>query len=73
MRRNRATIVAVEKAIRITYSESISAAFGSQTAMRMRRITSPSVACPAAPYFSTQSQKNGTIFEKRYLNIKYVF
>jgi hypothetical protein len=50
-----------EKAIIITYSECVcvclSIASVIQRAMPMRRITLPSVACPAIQYFSALSHK----------------
>ena len=55
----RLTIVAVEKAISITYSECVSAALVSHHATRMRPIKLLSVACLPLPYFST-------LFHKRY-------
>jgi hypothetical protein len=57
LRRVRLTIVAVEKAISITYSECVSVALGIQHAKRMRRIILSSVVCLALPYFSTLSHK----------------
>jgi hypothetical protein len=56
LRRVRVTIVAVEKAISITYSDCVSVALVIQHAKRMRRIMS-SVTCLALPYFSTLSHK----------------
>jgi len=57
LRRVRATIVAVKKAISITYSECVSLALGIQHATRMRHIILSSVACPALQYFPTFSHK----------------
>jgi hypothetical protein len=60
--RVRVTIVAVEKAISITYSECVSVALVIQHAKRMRRIILSSVACLAVPYFFPHYLINGTIF-----------
>jgi ABC-type phosphate transport system permease subunit len=46
-----------EKAISITYSESVSVALVIQHAKRMRRSILSSVVCLALPYFSTLSHK----------------
>jgi hypothetical protein len=51
------TIVAVDKQLRITYSECVSVALFIQHAKRMRRIMFSSVACLTVPYFSTLSHK----------------
>jgi hypothetical protein len=50
-------IVALEKAISITYSECVSVALVIQHAKRMRRIILSSVACLVLPYFCTLSHK----------------
>jgi len=57
LRRVRATTVAVEKQISVTYSECVFAALGTQCAMRMRRTILSSVACPVLQYFSTLPHK----------------
>ena len=56
-----ATIDAVEKTIRISYSECLSVALIFQHANRMRHTVLPSVACLALPHFP-QYLINSTIF-----------
>jgi len=48
----------------IVYSEYVLGTLGTQLAKRMRRITMPSVACPALQYFPTLSHKRHD-FRKR--------
>ena len=78
LRRVRATIVAVEKAMNITCSECVSVSLGIQREIRMRQ----TVICglPRCTIFFPHYLINGTIFEKIYiyiyiyiLNIKWVF
>jgi hypothetical protein len=66
MRSDRLTIVAVEKAISITYSECLPVALVIQHAVRMRRI----VICGlfGCTYFSPHYLLNGTIFERKKLS-----
>jgi hypothetical protein len=71
LRRVRVTIIAVEKAISIAYSECMSIALVIQHAKRTRRIILLSVAWLALPYFSTYLI-NDTIFRKQSLIIKCV-
>ena len=59
------------KAMRITYPESLSAAWGIQYAMRMHDIVI--CALPALLYFSTLSHKLHCFRKKRVLNIKRLF
>ena len=68
----RVTIVAVEKAINVTYSECLFVALGIQHAMSMRRILL-SVTCPAVQYFSILSHKEQDFRKKKsLLNIIFV-
>ena len=73
MRRLRVTIA--DRAKTITYSECVPVALGIQRTMRMRRITSSSVACPNVQYFSTLSHKRHNFRGGRgkVLNVQYVF
>jgi hypothetical protein len=71
MRRVLATMIGIQKAISITYSEGVFVALGIQHAMRMRRIILPYVTWTAVQNVSTLS-KNGMIFEKK-LNIECLF
>jgi hypothetical protein len=57
LRRVRVTIVAVQKAISITYSDCVSVALVIRHVKRMRCIILSSVACLAVPYFSALSHK----------------
>ena len=67
----RVTIVAVEKAINVTYSECLFVALGIQHAMSMRRILL-SVTCPAVQYLSILSHKEQDFRKKTLLNIIFV-
>jgi hypothetical protein len=61
------------KVISIIYSKCLSVALGIQHAMRMRRIISSPVACPALPcIFSTLSHKRHDL-KKNVFNIQGVF
>ena len=72
MKRVRVTIVAIEKAVRITYSDCAFAVLVIQHAKRMCHATMSYVACLALPYIS-HYHTNGTIFrEKKLLNVKRV-
>jgi len=72
VRRVRATIFEVEKAVSITYSDGVFVALGIQHGMCMCRIFI-CVACPAVKRF-LQYLINGTFFEKKtLLTIKCVF
>jgi hypothetical protein len=63
------TTAAVEKAIRITYSECVSVFLVIQHAMRMRRIVLSSAACPALPYeFSILSHKQNYFQKQKQTN-----
>jgi hypothetical protein len=53
----------MEKQISVTCSEYVLVAFGTQHAVRMRRITLSYVACIVVRYFST-FLVNGTIFRR---------
>jgi len=58
----------------ITYSECVFVALGIHHAMRKRRITLPSVACPIVAIFFPHHLINGTIFGGGgLLNTKCVF
>jgi hypothetical protein len=57
VRRVRVTIIAVEKAISVTYSACVSVALVIQHAVRVRCIVLSSVVCLAVPYFSTLSHE----------------
>jgi len=70
LRRVCKTIFPVEKAIRITSSESVSRALFFQHAKRMHRIVMSSFAFLALPYFFPYHLINGTIFEKIYTEHK---
>jgi hypothetical protein len=52
-----ATTVAVEKQLRVTYSECVSVVLVTQHPMRMRCIILPSVTCLTLPYFPTLPHK----------------
>jgi hypothetical protein len=67
----RVTIVAVEKAVNITYSECVSVALVIQHAIRMRRIVLSSVSCLAVRYISHYSI-HSTILGGKLLNMKCV-
>jgi hypothetical protein len=54
------------KSISITYSERVFVALGIQHEMRVCRIISSSVTCPALPHFSAFSHKGTTFGKKRY-------
>jgi len=72
MKGARVTIVAIEKAVRITYSDCAFEPLVIQHAKRMCHATLSSVDCLAQPYIS-HYHTNGTIFRgKRLLNIKCV-
>ena len=60
------------KAISITRSECVFVALVIHHAKSMRRIISPSVACPALPYFF-HIVTNATIFGRKLLSIKCEF
>jgi hypothetical protein len=64
-------LVAVKKAMSISYSKCVSVALGTQHAMRISRIMLSSVAGPALRCLSILSHNK--IFEKKLLNIKFVF
>jgi hypothetical protein len=57
LKRVRVTVVAVKKAISITYYEIVSVAIVIQHATRMRHIIFSYVACLAVPHFSTLSHQ----------------
>ena len=54
----------------ITYSECVSIALVIQHAKRMRRITLPSVVCPALQYFSTLSHKRDDFRKQKIIEHK---
>ena len=60
------------KEIGITYSECVTVALVIQHAMRMRRTTLSSVACPALQWFSTLSHKRHEL-KKKLWNVTRVF
>jgi hypothetical protein len=64
LRRICATTVAVQNSI--TYSEGVFVALGNQHAIRMRRISLSSVACPALQYLSTLTHKKHVFIKKSY-------
>jgi hypothetical protein len=68
LRRVRITIVAVKKAISITYSECLFVALVIQHAKSMRHIILLSVACLILSYFSTLSDKRHDT-QKSLLNV----
>jgi len=53
--------------------EGVRAALAIQHAKCLRHIILPSVACLALTYFSTLSQKQSDLWEKKLLNIQCVF
>jgi len=59
----------VEKAISITYSESVLVALGIQHAMRMSRVKLSSVTFPVLSYFTALSQKRND-FRKNVIEYK---
>ena len=69
----RVTIVAVEKAISIIYSECVSVALVIRHAKRMRRIILSSAACLTLPYLFPHHLTNGMNLGKTLLKIKCVF
>ena len=70
LRRVRLTIVAVEKAISIAYSQSVSLALVMRHAKRMRRIILSTVACLAVQNVSTLSHKRHYFRKNIYIYIE---